>query len=154
MSTVVKPSFLCLMSLLLVFTSWAAAAPAYLPPKLETDDQYLSCPECYGARLSPDYAKRVKMMSVWARNGMPLSILYLKTKPNTESQSKENFQPLLLPYRANPSTRGGYNSKQYQANLSKPKLVQPTAMRRQSVVLPQMFLTYGFDNKKPFLERE
>lgn len=173
-----KHSVLYLFSLLfLLHTSLAASA--YLPSivdRIEADnlleDQYLNCPDCE-PRLNQyqENNKRVKMMSVWARNGMPLSILYLKTKPNAALQREEiypiNTAPVLLPYRSNPSTRG-FNSKLYQAaSLGKPKPVlspaqakqlqqtgSGTPMRRQSVVLPQMFLTYGFDNKKPFMERK
>ncbi|KAL1463541.1 hypothetical protein WDU94_015283 [Cyamophila willieti] len=134
---------LSLLTCLLFLLHLVHSAPLYVD-RADEDDQYLPCPECFDS----DYDKRVKMMSVWARNGMPLSILYLKTKPNPVQA------PLILPYRASPSTRGGYNSKIYQANMNKPKqAAAPMPMRRQSVVLPQLFVTYGFDNKKPFIDQ-
>lgn len=168
-----KHIILYLLSLLLLLHTTLVAS-VYLPSILDRveadnllEDQY--CPDCE-PRTNQDSAKRVKMMSTWARNGMPLSILYLKMKPNTAPQREELYPvntPLVLPYRSNPSTRG-FNSKVYQAaSLGKPKPVlspaqakqlqqtgSGTPMRRQSVVLPQMFLTYGFDNKKPFIERK
>ncbi|KAI5745649.1 hypothetical protein M8J76_013110 [Diaphorina citri] len=178
-----KPAALLVISCLLCLLHTALAASAYLPSmidrleaenlldRLETENQYHSCPECE-PRFNPDHAKRVKMMSVWARNGMPLSILYLNSKPNTGPQREDvypmNVAPVLLPYRSNPSTRS-FNSKIYQAaSLGKPKPILSSAqakqlqqtgsgipMRRQSVVLPQLFVTYGFDNKKPnLMERE
>lgn len=164
-------SILCTLTCLFLHASTSQIIPSILN-ELEQEnaileDHYISCPECYNI----DNAKRVNIVRTWARSGMPLSILYLKTKPNNSQHKEElyglNSPPVPLPYRASPSTRG-FNSKLFQAAslmksksnvappqakmLSQPLMSSNLPIRRQSVVLPQLFVTYGFDNKKTAIE--